>query len=179
MSKNKTKSKNYLVNGNFSTGDFSHWTANNHHTPMSVELRDFNYVARLSGGRTLGQNLASDPFKTAPGDFRFSFNIQAPEAVPLIDSKSRRVHITGARENSDPLVNAFVVYTIWATSPIDGESEAWSGLIYVGPQNKLVTVEGTLQPGYQHVDVHLAIPNDPFGNKGPYYLDDIQFLMPA
>jgi hypothetical protein len=174
-----SKIKNYLLNGDFSTGDFSHWTASSFHTPMSVELRDFNYVARMTGGRSEGQNLASDAFKTPPGPFRFSFNVQAPEAVPLIDSNSRRVHITGAEGNADPLINAFVIYTIWAESPIDEASEIWQGLIYAGPNNQVITVEGILRPGYQHVDIHLAIPSDPFGNKGPYFLDDIQFSMPA
>lgn len=173
------KNKNYLLNGNFSTGDFSHWRSSNNHTPMSVELRDFNYVARMTGGKSLGQNLASDVFETPAGPFTFSFNVQAPEAYPLANSDHQRVHITGAEGKANPLVNAFVLYTVWATSPIDQASEIWHGMRYVGPKSQVILIEGILPSGFRRVDVHLAIPSDPFGNKGSYYVDNIKFLMLA
>lgn len=168
---------NHIRNGDFSSGDFTHWIAKAYDTPMSVELWQSSHAARLVGGRSAGQNLASETFAVSPGRFIFSFDVQAPDAVPLENSAHRRFHIKGGEKLDNPLLYAFLTYTVWATHSNGGAAEVWSELAYVDPQKKRINLEGVIPPDFAQVDVHFGIPNDPFGNKGPYYLDNVQFLM--
>ncbi|MDL5592061.1 hypothetical protein QS468_05065 [Bacillus subtilis] len=169
--------KNLVPNGDFGTGDFSHWIPENHNTPMSVEPYNGHYAARLVGGRSQGQNLATKTFRIQPGEFTFNFKIQAPDAYPLQDTKSRQLHISDQDKTSNVLLNAFVTYTLWATKSNSGEEEIWYGAQYVDPQTRTLTLKGTIQPGYERLSIHFAIPNDPFGNKGRYFISDVWFWV--
>ena len=169
--------KNCILNGDFSSGNFKHWKPNAYTTPMSVELLDFNYVARMTGGRSTGQYLASDTFEVTPGMFRFSFEVQAPESTPLEDTANCRFHIDNREKADNPLIHSFVTHTVWATHSAGEESEAWTGTVYVDAQKKQVTVEGELPEGFTRADVHFGFPSDPFGNKGPCLISNVQFVM--
>lgn len=169
--------KNLVPNGDFGTGDFLHWIPQNYDTPMSVVPHNGGYAARLVGGRNQGQNLATEPFPAQPGAFTFKFNAQAPDAVPLKDTKERRFNITDSGKASNPLVHAFTVYTLWATNRSTGESEIWSGSEYVDPQTKTITLNGIIRPGFDRLEIFLAIPSDPFGNKGPYFVENVWFSV--
>lgn len=164
---------NLVPNGDFGTGDFSLWIPRNYDTPMSVVHHNGNYVARLVGGRNQGQNLATEPFPVQSGAFALKFNVQAPEAVPLQDTKDRRFHITDSGKTSNPLVHAFIVYTLWATNRSTGEAEIWSGSEYVDQKTRTITLNGMIRPGFEWLDIFFAIPSDPFGNKGPYFIDNV------
>lgn len=171
------KQKNLVPNGDFSSGDFRHWITHNYDTPMSVVLRNSNYAARMVGGRNQGQNLATERFRIQPGEFTFGVDVQAPNAVPLQDTKDRRFHTTDRDKTSNPLLHAFITCTIWANNPSTGEDEIWYGQKYVDPKTRTMTLKGIIQPGYQWLDIHFAIPNDPFGNKGPYFIDNVSFWL--
>ncbi|QTD30809.1 hypothetical protein [Pseudomonas fluorescens] len=169
--------KNLILNGDFGTGDFQHWIARNYDTPMSVVLHNSNYAVRMVGGRNQGQNLATERFRTEPGEFTLSFDVQAPDAVPLQDTKDRRFHISDHDKLSNPLLHAFVIYTLWLENPTTGESEVWHQLKYVDPTKQTLTFKGTVPPGFERVDIYLAIPSDPFGNKGHYIIDNFWFWV--
>ncbi|VVO04124.1 hypothetical protein PS718_02904 [Pseudomonas fluorescens] len=171
-------SNNLIPNGDFSSGNFKHWIPKAYDTPMAVELWESNYVARMVGGRSSGQNLASETFSIAPGLFKFSFDVRAPDSMPLEDTADRRFHIQDHdKVANSPLLHAFLSYIVWARHSDGSESNAWTGTVYVDAQKKQITVEGELPEGFTRADVHFGFPSDPFGNKGPYFLDNVQFVM--
>ncbi|WP_438298716.1 hypothetical protein [Pseudomonas sp. NMS19W] len=167
--------KNMVPNGDFSTGDFSKWIPQGYDTPISVERHNGNYAARLVGGRNQGQSLATETFQIHPGEFDFSFQIQAPDAAPLQDTKDRRIHLPVLDKTPNPLFHAHIYYTLWATNRNTGEHELWPEVRYVDSQTRTLTLKGTIQPGYEWLSVHFAITNDFFGNKGPYFIDNVWF----
>jgi len=169
------KQTNRIKNGGFSSGNFDYWRPRGYDTPITVELREGNFAARMVGGRNQGQNLAAEIFSVKPGAFKFDFDIEAPEAVPIENTQHRTFHIQGRETADNPLINAFVVYTIWMTND-QGESTIWTSWRYVDRQSQTITVEGITPEGYGRVDIQIAIPSDPFGNKGCYFLDNFQFL---
>ncbi|MCU0070568.1 hypothetical protein N8H71_03145 [Pseudomonas koreensis] len=169
--------KNLIRNGDFSTGDFQHWIARNYDTPMSVVLHHSNYAARMVGGRNQGQNLATERFRIQHGEFTLSVDAEAPNAVPLQDTTARQFHTTDRDKTSNPLLRAFITCTIWAYNPGTGEDEVWYRLEYVDPKTRTLTLKGIIRPGYEWLDVHFGIPNDPFGNKGPYFINKVWFWI--
>jgi hypothetical protein len=150
-----------VPNGDFETGDFTYWTVQNFHTPASVEKHGGSYKARLVGGRSTGQLLFTR-FKAGPGVFTLTFTASAPQSIKHEGSPDLRLH-------------AFVLFIVTGFDADNVPIQSDFSLSGINPTEKVITYSAELLPEVKQVEVRFSIPSDPYANKGPVYLDNVNF----
>jgi hypothetical protein len=152
-----------VPNGNFETGDFKYWKVQNFHTPACVEAYGGSYKARLVGGRSTGQLLFTR-FKVRPGVFKLTFTASAPQSIKHEGSP-------------DLLIHAFVLFIVTGFNADNVPIQSDFSLSGINPKKKVITYHGELLPEVEEVEVRFSIPSDPYANKGPVYLDNVDFIQ--
>ncbi|MBN3863356.1 hypothetical protein HCU66_14050 [Pseudomonas frederiksbergensis] len=151
-----------IPNGNFETGDFTGWTVQAFNTPATVVFFNGSYKARLVGGRSTGQLLFTR-IKAKPGTFTLSFTAIAPQSIEH-------------QGPPDPLTHAFVLFIVTGFDASGVPVQHDFSTAGITPSSNTITYSGELLPGVEEVEIRFSIPSDPFANKGPVYLDEVNFV---
>ncbi|MCO8311937.1 hypothetical protein [Pseudomonas mandelii] len=150
-----------ILNGDFETKDFTHWTVQAFNTPANVVHYGGSYKARLAGGRSTGQLLFTRA-NAKPGTFTLSFTAIAPQSIEH-------------EGPPDPLIHAFVLFIITGFDASGVPVQHDFSMAGINPTSNTVSYRGELLLGVKEAEIRFSVPSDPFANKGPVYLDDVDF----
>ncbi|MNF93503.1 hypothetical protein D3C85_1231110 [compost metagenome] len=150
---------NRIRNGDFTTGNFEHWTVNENDGTAKVMSDGSGYRARITLGKNESVRLATDSFSIRRPAFKLSLEASMPE--PGDEDAGTMLYCTLA--GYGPSLPIPIILTIPFT--LSGASE---GFEYMGEMRSAVT------------EVQLTIALAPVSNPkavGPIYLDNVKYTV--
>ena len=161
----KLDTKNLVRNGDFATGDFSGWKANEGFKhALTVAKYDGSYRAKAIGSRRQGSILNTDVIVDS-GVYFVGFTCVAPDAG---EDRGEELPI-----NQPPFGWVF-------STRIGNETHILGfGLVFIGREPETYHLEVHVPKGATFLNLNFSFGSDHFGLNGPNYFDNVSVFAVA
>ncbi|WP_160059267.1 MULTISPECIES: hypothetical protein [unclassified Pseudomonas] len=156
-------SKNFLQNGNFSTGKFAPWEVHVFQGKASVVQHNLSAQAKVLPGVDTGVVLLNK-FTAPPGAFTIKVDASAPGAEYHQDPPNIDTH---------PILFFFI-----SGYNADGKLVQFDvGNWWLKPKQKSFIYSGVMLTGVVEVELQVSFPSDPLQVKGSLYIDNVSYSL--
>ncbi|MFP0193705.1 MULTISPECIES: hypothetical protein [Pseudomonas] len=154
-------SANLITNGDFESGSFTPWIAQALQGKADVVNHNRSFQAQLQPGVDNGILLYTQ-FEAPSGPFTLSFSASAPTAQYYLPP-------------FDYVTHPFLVYFISGFDAGGQLIQTDFGLAPLQPTDTVFKYSGNMPADVKRVEVRFSGPSDPDKNKGPLYIDTVNY----